>query len=100
MKKMLMLVLALVFLLSVTGCTCSHEWEHATGGHGQYCEDCGAYETLEEPCQYKPGTYRDCENPRKCIHCGKPETEAKKHNWVYSDGDSPAVCMVCGMVAF
>ncbi len=98
MRKVLSLLLTVVFLLSLAGCACTHEWLHATGGHEQICDKCGAHQSLNEPCHYLAGTYRDCENPRICISCGKPEAEATNHQWVESGGNSPRVCTVCGKI--
>lgn len=98
MKKALYLLLALAFILSLAGCGCDHQWLRATGGHGQYCEKCNEYQTLNEPCFYADGDQRDCENPRLCVACGKPEEEVKAHKWMVFGNDGTQLCSVCGRI--
>ena len=93
MKKYICILLAMVCLLSLAGCACEHQWLHATGGHGQYCDKCGEFENLEEPCHFPSWEMPDCENPRRCMSCGELEAEAKPHTW---SEEEPAICTECG----
>ncbi len=96
MKKYLLLLLALVCLLSLAGCGCEHQWLDATGGHGQVCDLCGETQNTDEPCNYQAGDLLDCENPKKCLRCGKPEVEAKDHAWKDATCYDPKICADCG----
>lgn len=96
MKKYLLLLLALVCLLSLAGCGCEHQWLDATGGHGQVCDLCGETQNTDEPCNYPAGEILDCENPKKCLRCGKPEVEPKDHAWQDATCLDPKICTDCG----
>lgn len=96
MKKYLLLLMALICLLSLAGCGCEHQWLDATGGHGQVCELCGETQNADEPCSYPAGNLSDCENPPKCVICGKLKTEAKDHNWKGATCYEPKICADCG----
>lgn len=127
MKKYLLLLLALVCLLSLSGCGCKHEnwvdanctapktcaacgetegaplghsWLAATCDTAKTCEVCGV--TEGEPLGHDfgddaPGS-QNCEYPRACIRCSQAEREAKPHDWVDATTEAPKTCTVCGMI--
>lgn len=67
MKRLLIIALAAVMLLALTGCCLRHEWVDA-----------------------------DCVNPKTCSKCGETEGEALGHSWVDADCVNPKTCSVCG----
>ena len=67
-KRMIILVLALVCMMVLTGCFCRHEqWKDAT-----------------------------CTDPRTCAECGETEGEALGHVWLAATCDAPKTCETCG----
>ena len=69
MKRILSVLLVLVMLLSLlAGCTCEHEWEEA-----------------------------NCIAPKTCKHCNETEGEkANIHQWEEATTEAPKTCALCG----
>ena len=100
MKHSMVFLLILACICLLASCACEHEWLHATGGHGQFCDRCGTYQNLDEPCHFPNWETPDCENPRRCISCGTLEAEPKSHIWSdpSPNESKPICCIECGKV--
>lgn len=94
-KGMLLTALALVCLMILSACSCSHRnWLEADCENPKHCESCNATEG-EALGHSWTGS---CDEPRTCEICGATEAEALGHAWVEADGDTPAHCSNCGLM--
>lgn len=66
-NRIFFLLCLVILLLSLTGCSCEHEWQAST-----------------------------CLAPRTCIHCGETQGKVRSHNWGNTACNSPEPCTVCG----
>ena len=91
MKKSLLILLILSLLL-LSGCSCSHEWTEASCSAPKTCALCG--ETEGTPLQH---SWRDadCENPRTCTLCGEIQGEALGHLWQEATCETGETCSRC-----
>lgn len=93
MKKcMLLCALAMVLILLLAGCGCSHEWFVATCSAPKTCSLCG--ETEGEPL---PHTWQDatCTNAKTCTVCKATEGEPLPHTWQDATCTDAKICTVC-----
>ncbi|MBQ8238952.1 MAG: hypothetical protein IJZ39_13605 [Oscillospiraceae bacterium] len=92
MKKLSVLILALVCLLAFTGCCFHREWTAATCTTPKTCVECG--ETEGEALGH---TWADatCETPKTCETCRETEGEALGHAWVDATTEAPKTCTTC-----
>ena len=93
MKKILLLVLAMVLVFLLWGCECTHKWEAATCTSGEVCSSCG--ETQGEPLghDWKKAT---CDTPQTCRVCGETQGEAG-HTWKEATCSNAKTCSTCGL---
>lgn len=119
MKKLLIIALALVMLLALTGCFCQHEWVEADCVNPKTCTKCEETEgaplghtwaaaTCVEPktCETCGETEGDalghtlseatCTETPTCSVCGETVGEALGHTWVDATYEAPKTCSVCG----
>jgi len=66
-KRIGIMITALICLLALAGCSCEHVWADAT-----------------------------CEVPRTCTKCGATEGEKAEHQWIDATCEKPKTCTVCG----
>lgn len=66
-KRICIIIIALICLLTLAGCGCEHVWVDAT-----------------------------CEAPKTCSECGTTEGETTEHQWIDATCDKPKTCAVCG----
>ena len=92
MKKLSVLILALVCLLAFTGCCFHSEWATATCETPKTCVECG--ETEGEALGH---TWTDatCDAPKTCQTCRLTEGEALGHDWVDATTETPKTCTTC-----
>lgn len=92
MKKLSVLILALVCLLAFTGCCFHSEWYAATCTDPKTCAECG--ETEGEALGH---TWTDatCTAPKTCETCHLTEGEALGHVWVDATTEAPKTCSTC-----
>lgn len=91
-KSMLLCALAMVLILLLAGCGCSHEWFVATCSAPKTCSLCG--ETEGEPL---PHTWQDatCTNAKTCTVCKATEGEPLPHTWQDATCTDARICTVC-----
>lgn len=77
MRKSLAVILAVLMIVSATGCAHKHEFSEATCTQPKTCIECG--ETEGEPL---PHTFKDatCTEPKTCTVCEFTEGEALGHD--------------------
>lgn len=118
-KRITLLALLLVCLLTLTGCFCEHEWipadcvnpaicskceetEGTPNGHVWMAATCAAPKTCEvcgeTEGEAKPHTWADatCTAPKTCTVCAATEGEALEHTWLDATYEAPMTCEVCG----
>lgn len=90
-KKIELLLLAAVFTLVLSGCSCKHDWKSATCLEAETCSLCG--ETQGEALGHK---WQDasCIAPKTCSVCGATEGEKADHQW--KEDGCINICKVCG----
>lgn len=94
MKKLTMLLLALVLVLALSACGCKHEWLPATCDTPKTCELCG--KTMGTPRDHSI-VEATCEEPRHCENCdAKLGQEPLGHNWSEATTEAPMTCLRCG----
>ena len=90
-RKIGMLLLALVCVLALSGCSCDHVWRDATCCSPVVCEKCG--ESHGEPLAHNLSE-ATCDAPATCSVCGAVEGEAAPHQWVLEE--CTGFCALCG----
>lgn len=95
MKKYIcaMLLVALA-ALSLTACSCEHDWLNATCTSPVICSRCE--ETAGDPL---PHTWQDatCTTPKTCSVCKTTEGTAVDHSWENATCTAPKICSVCNL---
>ena len=94
MKKTVIFTLALIFLLSLTGCGCEHEWIAATCTEAETCVLCGEVQGEKVDHIWADAT---CEAPQTCASCGLSQGEKLPHSWMDATTEEPETCQYCGI---
>ena len=93
MKKMFLIIMALVLTLALVGCGCKHEtWKVADCVNPKTCVECGETEGAPMGHSWKAAT---CYDAKTCEVCGEVEGEVLGHTWVAADCESPKTCYNC-----
>ena len=92
-KRIVILTILALFLLTLTGCQCKHEWKEATCTSPKICSLCE--ETEGEPLGHS-WVDAACAAPKTCSACGETEGEALAHTFTGGNYQDPALCTVCG----
>ena len=93
-KKQIMIGIAALFVLILSGCSCKHEtWLDATCTTPKTCADCGETEGEALGHQWIDAT---CTEPKTCSVCGETEGKSAGHKWVDATCTEPKTCSVCG----
>lgn len=92
MKKVRVVILALLASLVLAGCQCKHEWTPANCTTAKTCSKCGEVEG--EPLGHK---WMDatCIRPMVCSACGEVTGEALGHTWQDATCTKPMICSKC-----
>ena len=93
MKKLMIIALALVMLLTLAGCACEHEWIDADCMNPKICAKCEEIEGTPLGHTWSAAT---CVDPKICENCAVTEGEPKGHEWVEATCTEPNICSVCG----
>ena len=93
MKKTGILLALAVFLLSLSGCSCSHDWSEASCETARTCTKCS--ETEGEPLGHD-WLAPDCETAEVCSRCSQSRGEALGHDWLAASCTEPETCSRCG----
>lgn len=92
MKKLSVLILALVCLLAFTGCCFHSEWYSATCTTPKTCVECGKTEGEALGHTWVEAT---CTDPKTCTTCNLTEGEALGHVWQEATTEAPKTCSTC-----
>lgn len=96
MKRICILILAIVLMLTFSGCCLSHEWMAASCTAPKTCTKCEKTEGEALSHEWQEAT---CTAPRTCSRCNATEGEALGHicsEWeATSDSTMNATCTVC-----
>ncbi len=80
MKKVLVFLLSLVFLMGIVACDngerCEHDFQGKCEEH-EVCTKCGTQRGFKKSHSYEG----DCEDFRVCVDCGKINNEKIEHNY-------------------
>lgn len=95
MRKLRIVILALMVVLVFSGCSCKHEWAAADCVNPPTCGKCGA--TEGEPLGHE-WTDATCTTARTCSRCGRSEGEPLGHTWADATCTEPKTCATCGEV--
>lgn len=93
MKKVKLMVIAILMVFLLSACSCNHQWKDATCSAPKTCEKCGATEGEALPHQWAAAT---CTEPKTCTVCDATEGEALGHDWEIATCLKPTTCKVCG----
>ena len=97
MKRLVLIMLTILMLLSFIGCGHKHEWTNATCVSPPICEVCGdvqegatalGHDWLEASCSF----------PKKCSRCDLTEGEVLPHSFVDATCEKAKTCDECGEV--
>lgn len=91
-KRMLLCALAMVLILLLAGCGCSHEWFAATCSAPKTCSLCGETEGEALPHTWQDAT---CTTPKTCTVCKTTEGEPLPHTWKDATCTDAKICTVC-----
>ena len=86
-EKIVCLILAVVFALTLSGCCCIPQLDSSFTGSVESTESMGHIHT------YLDAT---CTEPQTC-YCGETKGEALGHNWIEATCISPKTCKVCSV---
>lgn len=92
-KRILLIVLALICLLALSGCGCEHQWIGATCTTPKTCTLCAETEGAPHGHSWLAAT---CAGPKTCEICGATEGEALAHTWLDATCEEAKTCSVCG----
>ena len=93
MRRLMIIALALVMLLTLAGCACEHEWIDADCMNPKICAKCEETEGAPLGHTWSAAT---CVDPKICENCAVTEGEPKGHEWVEATCTEPNICSVCG----
>lgn len=105
MKKISALIILLLSLCILAGCSntsemenaaCTHEWEDATCTAAQTCRLCN--ETEGEPLEHS-WTEATCQAAKHCVLCNLSEGDALDHQWAALTCGENYTCAVCNAVS-
>ena len=83
MRKLKCLFVFMIFLCTLTGCSCEHEWQDATCTEAQICLKCEKTEGNPNGHSWVEAT---CTEPKKCLSCEETEGNPRGHqesDWSY-----------------
>lgn len=93
MKRYVLAVILLIFVMALAGCGCRHEWSEADCLAPKRCRICGQREGEALGHQFDPAT---CESPKTCAVCGETDGTATGHSWLEATCHEPETCADCG----
>lgn len=94
-KRLFLLVLAVICMMTLPGCGCKHEtWLDAGCVTPKTCETCGETEGAPLGHSWLAAT---CDTAKACETCGETEGEPAGHSWADATCDAPKTCEGCGL---
>lgn len=91
-RKLLLIVLAALLLLTLAACGCEHQWTEASCTQARTCSVCGQTEGAPKGHTWAAAT---CTDPKTCEVCALTEGEAKGHIWEAATCVVPQKCATC-----
>lgn len=92
MKRSILIALAIILLLGLSGCCLSHEWADATCTAPKTCTKCGKTDGSVIPHVFSEAT---CTTQKLCIICSTVEGEPLGHTWNAATCEQPQTCSRC-----
>ena len=92
-KNVCILILLVMVLLALSGCSCSHEWTEAGCETPKICAKCDA---VEGEALGHDWAAPDCTVAEACSRCGETRGEALGHDWMAASCAAPETCSRCG----
>ncbi len=92
MKKFIPVLLILLCIALLTGCSCDHQWTEATCTEASRCLRCDSVEAEALGHSWQDA---DCVTPRTCDRCGTAEGDALGHSWTEASCTAPSTCTRC-----
>ncbi len=95
-KKICVLIPAVILLLALSGCSCSHEWMEADCVTPKTCSKCDAVEGEALGHDYLPAS---CTTPETCARCGETRGDVLEHSygeWFLGETEMIRSCQSCG----
>lgn len=118
-KKMILLVIAVICVMALSGCKCKHQWQAATCDTPQTCAKCNEVSGVANGHKWQEATctvaktckvcglisgeplghaWMDatCTTAKTCTACGETEGEALEHTWQEANYQQAKTCTACG----
>lgn len=93
-QKLRVLLPALMCLVLLSGCMCSHEWAEATCTSPKTCTKC---EKTEGETLAHEMVEANCIEAKHCANCDLTEGEPLGHDWKDATTEDPQTCLVCAL---
>lgn len=94
-RKMILLTIAVMCAVVLSGCQCKHVWMDATCESPQICSKCNEVSGAALGHKWESATCTTAEN---CKICGKIRGDALGHIWTEATCTLAETCSVCGEV--
>lgn len=95
-KRLILLALALVCLLTLSACACKHEtWNEADCVNPKTCAECSETEGAPLGHSWLAAT---CDTAKTCENCGETEGAPLGHSWLAATCETAKTCEVCNAV--
>lgn len=94
-RKVFILMMAVLLVLLLTGCACSHEWTAADCEHAAVCTKCDEIGEAALGHDWVPAS---CAQPETCSRCELTRGEALAHSfgdWGIGEKEMTRSCTVC-----
>jgi len=93
MKKMMIVLLTVICLLTLSACGCKHEiWNEADCVTPKTCAECGEIEGAPLGHSWLAAT---CETAKTCENCGELSGDPLGHSWQEATCTDPKTCTAC-----
>ena len=93
MKRAIIICVATICALLLSGCQCQHEWGEASCTTAATCTKCG--EVNGTPLEHS-WTEASCTTAMTCTKCGEVNGTPMGHSWVDATFENPKTCSTCG----
>lgn len=95
MKKILSILIVSIIILTLSACSCEHDWEEADCINKKTCVKCGETEGEALGHNWQDA---DCVKSKNCSVCGAEEGEELGHKWKEADCVNPKKCTRCNLI--
>ena len=94
MKHRFGILLPMLLILLLSGCSCNHEWSDANCLNPQVCTKCGEAGQAALGHNWVDAT---CAEPEICTRCGAVQGSPFDHDWAEATCTAPEICTRCGV---